>query len=294
MANNIGWGQAHENNDIGYGQGGVNNTIEWAKMYKRSNSGETVLSPEASPFIDSALALSLRDLGLGATNVVRVRRSTDNAEQDFTANEFENGTLESFVGAGNDGFVSVWYDQLGINNMTQTSASKQPSIVSNGVLNILNGKPIIKRVRSEDSMVSEYSPNGVNRQVYFVGEMTYSNNQGCLIGSQLGGSDYNMFNQQASTSNIVNNSSIVSSERLNGNSFNYNTRGDIYNSFLQQRLLSYDVDFNFDDNFLCLGYRPKSAMFNFGMYDMQELILFEETKDQLEIENKINEHYGIY
>jgi len=49
MANNIGWGQAHANNDIGYGQGGVNNTIDWAKMYKRSNSGETVLSPEFDP-----------------------------------------------------------------------------------------------------------------------------------------------------------------------------------------------------------------------------------------------------
>jgi hypothetical protein len=44
-----------------------------------------------------------------------------------------------------DGFVTTWYDQSGNGrNATQTTAGQQPRIVSNGVLDISNGKPAIR------------------------------------------------------------------------------------------------------------------------------------------------------
>jgi hypothetical protein len=63
-----------------------------------------------------AAAYSLRKLTPNATNCIRVRRSSDNAEQNigFVANvpnsPIDTGALLAFVGAG-DGFVTTWYDQ---------------------------------------------------------------------------------------------------------------------------------------------------------------------------------------
>jgi len=85
---------------------------------------------------NAAAAYSLRALSTATvdSSVVRVRRSLDNTEQDFTATQITDGTLETFC-ILQDGFVTTWYDQSGdSNNSTQTSASNQPKIVSNGVL----------------------------------------------------------------------------------------------------------------------------------------------------------------
>ncbi len=93
-------------------------------------------------FPDAAAAYSLRQLRTGNTNVVRVRRSSDNTEADFTATQVSNGTLATWVGAGNNGFVRTWYDQSGNNRHCQQSdTAAQPYIVSNGVLETFSGKP---------------------------------------------------------------------------------------------------------------------------------------------------------
>jgi hypothetical protein len=82
----------------------------------------------------AAVAYGLRALNGNGDNVVRVRRSSDNSEQDFTAAEVSNGTLESFCGVG-DGFVETWYDQSGNgNDAVQATAASQPKIVDAGSL----------------------------------------------------------------------------------------------------------------------------------------------------------------
>jgi len=91
----------------------------------------------------ASAAYSLRNLIDTTTNVVRVRRSSDNTEQDFTSAEITDGTLTTFTGA-NDGFVTTWYDQSGnVNNASQATASNQPKLVSNGVVILDNGKPCL-------------------------------------------------------------------------------------------------------------------------------------------------------
>lgn len=92
----------------------------------------------------AAAAYSLRNLSVYYTDpVVRVRRSSDNTEQDFTATQVTDGTLTTFCGAGN-GFVRTWYDQSGNSNQaTQSTVSLQPRIVNSGTLETVNGEPAI-------------------------------------------------------------------------------------------------------------------------------------------------------
>lgn len=90
------------------------------------------------------VAYSLMQLKTGITYVVRVRRSSDNAEQDFRPTQITDGTLTTFTGVG-DGFVTTWYDQSGNGyNATQATQADQPQIVASGVLITENGKPAIK------------------------------------------------------------------------------------------------------------------------------------------------------
>jgi hypothetical protein len=92
----------------------------------------------------AAAAYSLRSLSASTTNVVKVRRSGDDAELDFTASQVSGGALTAWVVAGGgteDGFVVTWYDQSGNgNNATQATAASQPKIVSSGTLVTENGK----------------------------------------------------------------------------------------------------------------------------------------------------------
>lgn len=68
-------------------------------------------------------------------SAIRVRRSSDNTEQDigFVDNVLDTASLASFVGAGS-GFIRTWYDQSGnADDLIQTTASSQPRIVNAGV-----------------------------------------------------------------------------------------------------------------------------------------------------------------
>lgn len=100
----------------------------------------------AVPFLDlypgAVGAYSMRELSSSyAGSCIRVRRSSDNAEQDIGfANSFlDTASLTSFVGA-NNGFVVKIYDQSGNGkHKVQASTSEQPVIISSGTLQTKNG-----------------------------------------------------------------------------------------------------------------------------------------------------------
>ena len=93
----------------------------------------------------AAAAYSLRSLSNSyADPVVTVRRSSDDAEEDFTAAEVADGTLAAFAGAG-DAFVKQWWDQSGnANHASQASPALQPQVVSGGAVILEEGKPAIQ------------------------------------------------------------------------------------------------------------------------------------------------------
>jgi hypothetical protein len=111
-------------------------------------------------------AYSLRSLSSSVTNVVKVRRSAGSpAEADFTAAQVANGELAAWVGAGNNGFVTTWYDQSGNGqNAVQATSGSQPQIVSSGSLitDGTNAKPSISYSGGAKSLSATLgsSPNG--------------------------------------------------------------------------------------------------------------------------------------
>jgi hypothetical protein len=104
-------------------------------------------TPPAALLLDTytgaSAAYSLRQLRTAYSgSAIRVRRSSDNAEQDFgfVSNDLDTASLLTFCGVGN-GFVTTWYDQSGnANDATQATAANQPQIVSSGSLLLLNTK----------------------------------------------------------------------------------------------------------------------------------------------------------
>jgi hypothetical protein len=101
---------------------------------------------------NAAVAYSVRRLATAYTGpLLRVRRSSDNTEQDIgytTLGDLDETALTNFVGA-NNGFVTTWYDQSGnANNLTQTTAANQPQIVSSGSVLTLNSKPAVNSATS--------------------------------------------------------------------------------------------------------------------------------------------------
>tara|TARA_R100000479_G_scaffold94638_1_gene46813 strand:- start:115 stop:1014 length:900 start_codon:yes stop_codon:yes gene_type:complete len=90
-------------------------------------------------------AYSLRKLSSGyAGSAVRVRRTSDNTEQDIgfdASSNLDTSTLTTFLG-GSDGFITKWYDQSGNSrDGSQTNASKQFIIATAGVIETKNGLP---------------------------------------------------------------------------------------------------------------------------------------------------------
>jgi hypothetical protein len=115
-----------------------------------------ILRPLARPLLldavpGAAAAYSLRQLSNAYTGpVVTVRRSSDDAEEDFKASEIDDGTLAAFCGAG-DGLVKTWHDQSGSgNDASQGTAASQPKIVSSGSLVLEEGKPAVQFDGTDD------------------------------------------------------------------------------------------------------------------------------------------------
>lgn len=104
----------------------------------------------------AAGAYSMRKLFSGATKAARLRRSSDNAEQDtsFAAGETDTAAVLAWAGAG-DAYVTTMYDQSASasRNLTNATTGQQPQIVSSGSLltDGTNTKPALK-LDSDDKL----------------------------------------------------------------------------------------------------------------------------------------------
>lgn len=106
-------------------------------------------------FASAAAAYSTR-IPAGSTYsgpLIRVRRSSDNAEADVSAalvadangnRWLDTSALLDFCGSGS-GFVTTWYDQSGNGRViTQSTTTNQPTIVSAGAVNTVSGRPSLR------------------------------------------------------------------------------------------------------------------------------------------------------
>lgn len=127
--------------------------------------------PLLDKFPGAAAAYSLRRIRSAYTgSAIRVRRSSDNAEQDigFIGQTLDVPSLLSFVGAGS-GFVVTWYDQSGNGkDVTESVLANQPRIVNAGTLDQRGGKPAVRFDGTNDRLLrSDAGMIAVNSVSYF-------------------------------------------------------------------------------------------------------------------------------
>lgn len=121
-------------------------------------------------------AYSIRRLSSTYTGpAIRVRRSSDNTEQDigFVSIDLDTTALSSFVGPGS-GFVTIWYDQSGNSkDNIQTTSTQQPRIVNGGSIELVNGKPSIYFDGSNDYVETNATINiGTTISSFTVGRLS--------------------------------------------------------------------------------------------------------------------------
>jgi len=266
------------------------------------NSYRFQSAPSASYLLDTypaTAAYSLRKLRTGVTNVISVRRSSDNAESAFTADEIIDGTLTTWVGA-NNGFITTIYDQVGSNNATQSISTRQPIIVKSGVLQLTNGLPTVD---FSDAAIGNVAPMVIGSNITFQTAFTlaqievlnvanyilgnespvqglfYSGSSASITGiggydgtfQQLSGEDFNQniayFNMRSSNLYIAKNGAAETNTGTFSSSLTVNSLG---------------------------GRKDVTQVYMRGNF--QEIILFnsDESANKAAIETDINNYYSVY
>ena len=234
---------------------------------------------------------------------IRVRRSSDNAEQDiyFDANgNLDTAQLTTFC-SGTNGFVTTWYDQSGnSNNATQTTAANQPQIVSSGSVINVNSKPSLLTDGTNDAfLITLISTLSSNYTLFNVGKRSAS-------GVKYFGMASNTFPGQA---HLFWNNNTYYFQKGNG----YLTSNATYATANQQIMSGVDLQttanntqyvngsviastynaFSFTNNFDRL-FQIEGTNFTSG--NTQEIILWlsDQTSNLSGINTNMNTYYGIY
>jgi len=243
-------------------------------------------------------AYSLRQLSSSVSNCIRVRRSSDNTEQDigFSSNVLDTSSLTSFVGS-NDGFITKWYDQSGNSvDAAQTTAANQPKIVSSGSVITEGGKPAISFDGSNDYLALSSTLSLSTLHSIFAVAQT-NDTTAMLIGSTSPTSNFNTNNSSTYTYNaggyfktigsssplghqavsIIRNAGTVTIYK-NGSSFGSNTTFGT-NAFTVKEI----------------GRRPDLSSLTWDG-TIQELIFYTSDKTSIlsDIDTDINNFYSIY
>jgi hypothetical protein len=244
------------------------------------------------------VAISMRRLTAGATNCIKVRRSSDNAEQDFgftgsTANSpLDTAAVVSFVGAGNDGFITTFYDQsTNGNNGTQSTSTNQPLIVQNGTL--VDSASIAALLFTTSTPYKWLNIANVVGKTTITSFRVVDTNDTKYISLSDGGRFGFLAQQSSSDTSITSTYGASPLLFANGTSFTGTTRNDVYNLIDGRKIVvergstsAWVGTFRFG------GYQ-------FGDFDykgkMQELIIYfsDKTSDRTAIEDNIDAYYNV-
>jgi hypothetical protein len=266
---------------------------------------------------NAAAAYSVRLLKSDYTgNAIRVRRSSDNAEQNIGfdgSGNLDTTSLTSFC-SGTDGFVTTWYDQSGNGlNQIQTTAANQPQIVSSGNVITTNGKPAAQFDGTNDALLynsnlflgassrtilSVYKPNNAT------GTFTYS-----IFGQSFNGIPGGYTVLQSRTAFVTGDPYFAGFAADLGNGlttpntsqklaqFNYNgTTGYLYKN--NSLITSANITLNAQSNGLIyIGASNSSgSLQEWSDANIQECIAWTSNQDAntTGISTNINTYYGIY
>ena len=242
--------------------------------------------------------------------LIRVRRSSDNTEQDIgydSNNVLDESALTTFVGA-NNGFVTKWYDQSGnAKNLENSTALNQPKIVNSGTVLKDNSKPALsfngtsQYLAVTDNTIlhaSSLTSCFYTAQILSgntnppLASKSYSADGGYFFG-QLGADDKLQLYIDQGT-NIVGTAAILNSQKLftnfnqtGTNNIKYYINGSLDATSTKSSLSGTNT------TYFALGFDP------LGVYlkgNFQEAIIYstDKTSNQSGIESNINTFYSIY
>jgi hypothetical protein len=263
---------------------------------------------------NAAVGYSLRKLRTAYTGAaIRVRRSSDNAEQDinFVGGDLDTSSLLTFCGAGN-GFITTWYDQSGNGlNLTMTVAANQPRIVNAGVIETKGSENAIKFDGSNDYMTrtSLTALNSGNNYSYFtISSNDLISNPNTVFTTSVVNSRLENFIDTRTTGGAYRNMLIQNTSALA-----YNADLSAANGSTNQRLLSGFVNgfsmsaFNngntggtatytgsYTNNLFEIGANRGFTRYLNGY--IQELIIYptDQSLNRVGIESNINTYYTIF
>jgi hypothetical protein len=274
----------------------------------------------------AAAAYSVRKLSAAYTgSAIRVRRSSDNTEQDigFSGPNLDTSALTTFC-SGTNGFVTTWYDQSGNSrNATQGTASYQPQIVSSGSIINVNSKPCLQFTNSSTQCLTYstalWTYTGDSTLFHTSRNRNTNTNFGSII-SQGGGTvssalgiqwqQYPSSNTQASTDIYAPGGVSTSGTQSSNTQYlatfqwqNWSTHKTNGNTIIaingtNQALSTYGaipVALNTTPNYI--GAFINSATNGCFLGDIQEIVVYTSVFSQTNIdgaESNINTYYGIY
>ena len=234
---------------------------------------------------------SLRTLSYPPVAAVRIRRDNDNTEQDFTPAQIINGSLESFC-TGTDGRVAKWYDQSGNgNDAVQTTASKQPILVSSGTLLRDEGKPVIKPYDGNSDLILGVSALANFHGFFLVREDSVASiaslllngdaNNEYVVTAQNGETSFVTYSNAGSPSYILNNVNVTSL---------WTTRDRIHDDLVNTSLLLLICNTSSWSQ-IKFGY---SFSGGYSMMNMKEAIIYNGNYSWPSVYASINEYYKLY
>ena len=248
----------------------------------------------------AAAAYSLRLLDSTYTgSAIRVRRASDNAEQDigFDDNDLDTSALATFC-SGTDGFVKTWYDQSGnANDVTQATTSEQPKIYDsvNGVIqdgSAGNEKPAIE---FDGDYLSKIGLTDFVSGSFVYNFDTAQNNMILCEGGGL--NNHYIFHSTSQVSfdggvatndearMSLNGASLTSYAENHTGSYSINTQYHLY--------FNYDSSRSMNSNFDSLGFLTSTFGFS---GKIQEVVCWESDNSiqYVNINLNINDFYSIY
>ena len=254
-------------------------------------------------YSNASAAYSLRALNSAYTGAaIKVRRSSDNAEQDINLlydGSLNTASLLSFVGSG-DGFVTTWYDQSGGgNNVTQSSGSAQPQIVSSGSVVTTSGNYAIDFSGSTKTLVNATFDNSTQvSSVFTIAKSTSSAVQIITDGAnsasrQVSGYYAGSPSVFAIYKGVTIKSTVPINTNINLLSTFFDVNSDLYLNGVQI-LNSVNPGSHTRQGFTLGSGINVAASFEGSIF---EAIVFDgqnKSSDRLGIESNVNTHYTIY
>jgi hypothetical protein len=317
-------------NDIGSVYLGTNAV---QKVYLGTNEVWSSYAYLLDDYSGAAAAYSLRLLRSAYTgNAIRVRRASDNTEQNigFVNNELDTASLTSFC-SGTNGFVTTWYDQSGNGrDATQSTGANQPQIVNSGSVILENGKPSVDWATSSYMVNASFNPSsssGFSAFNVYSSDLAASANTNTMFLYSFGQSVNNNSFAKASSTGLLTGEYVAFFRNRGAISGNFGRLGSTtYRRIADAQVLESDfylssgfsyfqntnaqtMDLTFDGATTTANWSPSQFTLTGGLYlnafvdtsssvncKIQEIIFYDnsQSSNRTGIETNINSFYSIY